>query len=170
MDLRYPRNSAQLVAMRRRGEAPALPVLVTLAGPLSWSNVTLSAIAGERYDWRPIAALDVEVFASREVPFHDLLATLADIAAVVPRTMVLAFVEGPRVHCGEMHAVPGQDFALFDWFPMAIGPSDYLAASKIEKSLWAEMGRSIPISFDEACDLVVQVVTEQAQEQTQWHA
>lgn len=170
MDLRYPRNSAELVALRKGREVPALPVLVSLVGPLSWSNVTLQAIAGEPYDWRLLLDLNVEVFVDSNTPFVDLLRTLSAIAAAVPRTMVLAFLEGPRVHCGEMRTVPGQDFALFDWFPMAIGPSDYLAASKIEKSLWAEMGRSIPIPFDDACELVVQVVTEQAQEQTPWHA
>lgn len=168
MDLRYPRNSGQLVALRRNREIPALPVLVTLTGALSWSNLTLSATAGQRYDWRPVMALDIEVFTSADVPFGDLLATLADIAAVVPKTMVLAFLEGPRVHCGEMRSL--MDFSLFDWLPMAIGPSHYADARKIEKRLWAELGRGIPIPFDEACDVVEQVIHERAKEQAEWHA
>lgn len=168
MDLRYPRNSAELVAMRRRREVPALPVLVTLAGPLSWSNVTLSAVAGERYDWRPLAALDVEVFASHDVPFRDLLATLADIAAVVPKSLVLAFLEGPRVHCGDWRQIT--DFRLFDWFPMAVGPTHYADATVLARRLFAELGKAIPIPYDEACGLVVQLAHENAQESPTWHA
>lgn len=168
MDLRYPRNAGQLVALRRNREIPALPVLVTLAGPLAWSNLTLSAVAGQRYDWRPVMALDVEVFASADVPFADLLATLADIAAVVPKTMVLTFLEGPRIHCGESRTL--MDFALFDWLPMSIGPSHYAEARKIEKRIWAELGRSIPIPFDEAVNVVGQVIHERAQEQAEWRA
>lgn len=159
---RYPRNSGPLVAMRRNREIPALPVLVTLAGPLSWSNLTLAATAGERYDWRPLMALDVEVFASAAVPFGDLLATLSDIAAVVPKTMVLTFLEGPRIHCGESRTL--MDFALFDWLPMSIGPSHYLEARKIEKRIWAEMGRAIPVPFDEAVNVVGQFIQENARE------
>lgn len=93
------------MSMRRAGRVPELPVLVALAGPLRFDNVTLSAAAGQPYDWRPVAALDVEVFASADVPWSDLLRTLADIASVVPDTLVLAFREGPRVYCGERHVV-----------------------------------------------------------------
>lgn len=149
--------------MRKGGNVPALPVLVTLAGALNWSNLTLSATAGERYDWRPLAALDVEVFASADVPFYDLLGTLTGIAAVVPKTMVLTFLEGPRVHCGEMRCL--MDFALFDWFPMAIGPSHYADARKIARRILSEMGKAIPVPFDEALNVVEQVIHERAQEQ-----
>lgn len=161
MDLRYPRNAAELVAMRRNGDIPALPVLVSLAGQLSWTNVTLQATAGERYDWRPVAALDVEVFANAAVPFRDLLTTLTDIAAVVPKTMVLSFLEGPRVHCGEWRQIT--DFRLFDWFPMGIGPSSYLEGAMIAKRIFGELGKSIPIPYDEACDLYVKSALETAQ-------
>ncbi len=123
MDLRYPRNSAELIAMRKSGNVSALPVLVTLAGPLPYANVTLSAHAGERYDWNPVRALDIEVFASASVPWDSLLRTLADIAAIVPNTLVLTFREGPRIHCGETRTVPGQDFALFDWFARSVASS-----------------------------------------------
>lgn len=168
MDLRYPRNAAQLIAMRKSGHVPALPVLVTLAGSLSWANVTLLATVGERYDWRPISALDIEVFASASTGFHDLLAMLADVAAAVPKTMVLTFVEGPRIHCGEMRAL--MDFALFDWLPTSLGPGHYAEARKIEKRIWAELGRSIPTPFDEACELVGQVIHERAKESSEWRA
>ncbi|WP_042337965.1 hypothetical protein [Paraburkholderia ferrariae] len=160
MDLRYPRNSAELVAMRKSGNVPELPVLVALAGPLNFNNVTLSAVAGQRYDWRPVAALDVEVFASADVPWGDLLRVLADIAAVVPKSLVLTFAEGPRVHCGEMSTVPGQDFALFDWFPMPIGPIHWPASRTLARRLLDASGDTLPAPYDHACELVVQLVAE----------
>lgn len=158
---RLPSNAAALVAMRRAGRKPALPVLISLIGALEFSNTTLSAYAGQVCDWRPIAALDVEVFASTGIPFGDLLPTLADIASAVPKSLVLTFREGPRVHCGEMRTIT--DFALFDWFPMAIGPSHYPAARLIEKRLWQELGATVPIPYDEACDLVTEIANERGQ-------
>lgn len=158
---RYPRNAAELVAIRRKRDIPALPVLVSLVGQLSWSNVTLQATAGESYDWRPVAALNVEVFASSSVPFRDLLITLSDIAAVVPETMVLTFLEGPRVHCGESRQIT--DFKLFDWLPMGIGPNCYLEGAMIAKRIFGELGKSIPIPYDQACDLVIKIAQENAQ-------
>ncbi|WP_261509142.1 histidine ammonia-lyase [Burkholderia multivorans] len=158
MNLRFLRNSAQLIAMRRSGSVPDLPVLVTLTGPLSWTNLTLSAMAGERYDWRPITALDVEVFASTDVPWGDLLRTLSDIADAVPDTLVLTFREGPRVHCGEARVVPGQDFALFDWFPMAIAPICWPASRVLARRLFDVLGDTIPNPYDDACHLAMQVI------------
>ncbi|RQS47480.1 histidine ammonia-lyase [Burkholderia sp. Bp8986] len=160
MNLRFPRNSAELIAMRKSGNVPELPVLVALAGPLSWANVTLSATPSERYDWRPVTALDVEVFASTHVSWGDLLSTLSDIAAAVPDTLVLTFREGPRVHCGEAHVVPGQDFALFDWFPMAIAPICWPASHVLARRLFDVLGDTIPNPYDDACDLAMQVVAE----------
>ncbi|WP_175907933.1 histidine ammonia-lyase [Burkholderia seminalis] len=160
MSLRYPSNAAVLVSMRRAGRVPELPVLVTLAGPLRFDNVTLSASAGQPYDWRPVASLDVEVFASTNVPWGDLLRTLADIAAAVPDTLVLTFREGPRVHCGEAHAVPGQDFALFDWFPMAIAPICWPASHVLARRLFDVLGDALPNPYDAACNLAMQVVAE----------
>ncbi|MBR8043524.1 histidine ammonia-lyase [Burkholderia cenocepacia] len=139
---------------------PELPVLVALAGPLRFDNVTLSAVAGQPYDWRPVAALNVEVFASAGVPWSDLLRTLADIAAAVPDTLVLSFREGPRVHCGEAHVVPGQDFALFDWFPMAIAPICWPASHVLARRLFDVLGDTIPNTYDDACNLAMQVVAE----------
>ena len=160
MKPRFPRNSAELIAMRKSGNVPELPVLVTLAGPLSWANVTLSATPGECYDWRLITALNVEVFASTEVPWGDLLRTLSDIAAVVPDTLVLTFREGPRVHCGEAHVVPGQDFVLFDWFPMAIAPICWPASHVLARRLFDVLGDTIPNPYDDACNFAMQVVAD----------
>ncbi|WP_249181348.1 histidine ammonia-lyase [Burkholderia sp. AU19243] len=160
MKPRFPRNSAALIAMRKSGNVPELPVLVALAGQLSWANVTLSATPGERYDWRLLTALDVEVFASTDVPWGDLLRTLSDIAAAVPDTLVLTFREGPRVHCGEAHVVPGQDFALFDWFPMAIAPISWPASHVLARRLFDVLGDTIPNPYDDACNLAMQAVAE----------
>ncbi|MCA3825463.1 MAG: histidine ammonia-lyase [Burkholderia sp.] len=160
MSLRYPSNGAALVSMRRAGRVPELPVLVALAGPLRFDNVTLSAAAGQPYDWRPVAVLDVEVFASADVPWSDLLRTLADIAAAVPDTLVLAFREGPRVYCGERRAVFGEDFALFDWFPIAIAPICRSASHTLARRLFDALGDTLPNPYDHACELVAQLAAE----------
>lgn len=155
---RFPRDSGPLVDMRKRGSVPELPVLVSFVGPLEFNNVTLRGDVTERYDWRPLAGLNVEVFASAELPLSALIAELVDIAEVVPQTMVLTFQEGPRVHCGEWRGIT--DFRLFDWFPMAVGPKSYAEGTKLAKALWAQMGKSIPVPYDEACDLAVKVAIE----------
>ncbi|KVD81908.1 histidine ammonia-lyase [Burkholderia sp. ABCPW 14] len=160
MDLRFPGNSAELVAMRKGGNVPALPVLVTLAGPLPWSNTTLRATAGERYDWRPIRALDVEVFASRNVAWSDLVHTLADIAAAIPNTLALTFREGPSIDCGQMRVVPGQDFALFDWLPLPLDQAHWHASRVIANRLLNALGRDLPNPYDRACELVLQLADE----------
>lgn len=159
---RYPTNSAALVAMREQGNIPAGPVLVSLAGRLEWPNVTLYANATERYDWRPIAGLDVEVFASRAVVFPTLLRALAEMAAVVPKRMVLTFLEGPRVELGEWRQLT--DFRLFDWCPMALGGPSWDDAKALARSIFAELGRTIPTPYDDACNLVVKA----AQEKSAW--
>lgn len=153
--------------MRTAGEVPALPVLISLIGPLEFTNLTLHADAGTEYDWHLIAALKVEVFASASTPFRKLLSLLAGIAAAVPKHMVLTFIEGPRIDCGDMRTVT--DFALFDWFPMVITPTcaaperhirAWNEGKVIEKKLWHELGRALPIPYDKAMDLVVQIAQE----------
>jgi len=159
---RYPRNAAALIEMRMKGVVPDLPVLVSFVGALpEFTNVVLQANAGESFDWRPVAGLNIEVFASSSTPFADLLRSLGAIAAVVPQSMVLTFREGPRVHCGEWRQIT--DFRLFDWFPMGIGPNCYLEGAMIAKRICGELGKSIPIPYDEACDLVVKIALENAQ-------
>lgn len=157
-----PRNGQSLLDLRKRGVVPELPVLVSLVGDLDFTNVTLYADAGASLDWRGVCGLEVEVFTSTAVAFPKLLRTLADIAAAVPTRMVLTFIEGARVECGESRLVahPDGDFSLFDWFPMAVGPNAYADGSKVEKRLWAELGHALPIPFDEARELLVQIATE----------
>ncbi|WP_236871924.1 histidine ammonia-lyase [Burkholderia pseudomultivorans] len=161
---RYPANSEALVAMRRRRQAPADSVLVSFVGSLEFSNLTLHASTHERYDWRPIAALDVEAFASASIAFPALLRSLVDMAAVVPRRMVLTFREGPRVELGEWRRIT--DFRVFDWCPMALGGPCWDDARALALRIFGELGKSIPTPYDEACTLVIKA----AQEAQQWHA
>lgn len=167
-----PRNADSLIAMRtaEKPSVPALPILISLVGPLDFNNLTLYADVNKTYDWHLIAALEVEVFASAATPFRKLLNVLAGIAAAVPKHMVLTFVDGPRIDCGEMRTVT--DFAVFDWFPMTITP-DCAAPARhirawdegrvIEKKLWHELGRALPIPYEKAMDLVVQIARENQQ-------
>lgn len=159
--MNLPRNGQALVDLRMRRMVPDLPVLISLVGPLEFNNVTLLSDAGVGYDWRAISALEIEVFTNVSIPFAKVLRTLADLAAAVPDRMVLTFVDGPRIDCGELRRVT--DFALFDWFPMAVGPKFYLEGTKVARRLWSELGRSLPIPYDEALNLVLQIATEQQQ-------
>jgi hypothetical protein len=167
-----PRNAESLIAMRSKepAEVPALPILISLVGSLGFNNLTLYANAGTVYDWHLIAGLEVEVFASAETLFSQLLSLLAAIAAAVPKHMVLTFVDGPRIDCGEMRTVT--DFALFDWFPMTITPTNAAPAAHIEawnsgriieQKLWKALGKELPIPYEKAMDLVVQIAKENQQ-------
>jgi len=160
---RFPLNAQSLVDLRMRGVVPELPVLLSFVGPLNdFTNVTLIADAARSYEWRCIQGLEVEVFVSRSVLMGDVLRQLADIAAAVPDRMVLTFVEGPRIDCGEMRVVPHPegDFGLFDWFPMAVGPKWYAEGAKVAKRLWQELGHALPIPFDRAFGLLLQIANE----------
>lgn len=159
-----PLNARGLIDFRINGRVPELPVLVSLIGQLEFTNVVLHAEAGEAYDWRCIAALEVEIFVDLAVPFPKLIRTLADIAAAVPKRMILSFSEGACIDCGEMRTVT--DFALFDWFPMVITPTRAAPARHIRawndgeavvRKLWQALGDTIPIPFDRAMDLVVKI-------------
>ena len=162
-----PLNARGLIDFRVNGRVPELPVLVSLVGPLEFTNLTLHAEAGAAYDWRAISALEIEVFASLEVPWPKVIRTLSDIAAAVPKRMVLTFAEGACVDCGEMRAVT--DFAVFDWFPMVVtptraAPADHIRAwtdgQAIARKLWQAQGDTIPVPYDKAMDLVVQIAAE----------
>lgn len=158
------RNAQGLIDLRMRGVRPELPILVSLVGPLEFVNLTLIADPKGRYDWRVIGGLEVEIIASVEVPFPRLLQALADIAAGVPRRMVLTFREGPRVDLGEWRQIT--DFRVFDWCPMALGGPCWNDARALASRIFAELGKSIPTPYDEACTLVIKA----AQESEQWHA
>ncbi|RKP56381.1 histidine ammonia-lyase [Pararobbsia silviterrae] len=155
---RYPQNAEPLVAMRQRGEKPESPVLVSLVGKLEFPNLTLIARPSQAYDWRPLVGLDVEVFASHAVPFGELLRALADIAAVVPASMVLTFPRQARVHCGDWTQV--SDFRLFDWFPIGVDLVRYPGGGKLASLLWAELGKSLPIPYVAATHAFLAVAQE----------
>ena len=159
----FPRNAEQLIAMRKAKGVPELPVLVSFDGLLDFSNLTLIAKPAESYDWRCLADLEIEVFVSQSTSFAEVIAQLAAIAAVVPKRMILTFLEGPRIDCGERRMVRDEagDFWLFDWFPMAIGPFSYAGASALTRRIWAAIAKGdIPTPFDRAAELVVQIAKE----------
>lgn len=154
-----PKNGDALIAMRKRDSIPALPILVSFIGPLeSFTNTVLEADASKSYDWRLVSALEVEMFVSREIAFADVLRHLAAIAAVVPSRIILTYAEGPRIECGEWRQVT--DFKLFDWFPIAIGPDGWPDAVHIVRKLFSELGKSLPIPYDDAHDLVLKIALE----------
>jgi hypothetical protein len=168
--MNQPRNASSLIAMRMSGDVPELPILASFVGPLNRFN-NLALIAGkpaDDYDWRALRGLEVEVIATQQVPFAHLVRHLAAIAAVVPKRMVLTFVEGPCIECGESRTVCDEhgDFMLFDWFPIAIAiiPTGYVGAQIVTRKLWAAIARGdIPTPFDRAMDLVVEIAKEKQQ-------
>jgi len=153
------RNVEGLIELRQHGLQPELTVLISLIGPLRYENVTLLADPSKSYDWRAIGGLDLEVITSTKVPFARMVRTLVDVAAGVPRRMVLTFGEGPRVECGEWRQVT--DFKVFDWCPMAIGGPSWDSSVTLAKTLFGQIGKSIPEPYEEAMALVIKAAGEQ---------
>lgn len=165
-----PRNAEALLNLRKNRTKPELPVLVSLIGSLDFNNIVLHADENRDYDWTLIAGLDVDVMADRTVPFRRVLATLAAVAAAAPRQMVLSYREGAQVDCGQWRIAGEQTY--FDWFPMAVSPRRakpaahvraYLQGQKVEKALWAEMGKRLPIPWDVEMDAIVKKITQERQ-------
>lgn len=152
------RNASALAELRSNGFKPEHPVLVSFVGNLPYSNTILHAKADESYDWRCLAGLEVEVFVNRSMSFPSVIAALVAIAACVPAHMVLTYTEGPRIECGEWRRI--DDFALFDWLPMVVGPTSHAEASLIRKRLFAELGKSIPLPYEQALPLFLQAQRE----------
>lgn len=152
------RNAAGLEELRSSGFKPDLPVLVSFVGDLRHTNTTLYAEPSVEYNWRCIAGLDVEVIVNRSVPFDAILSVLRDLAACVPARMVLTYTEGPRLDLGEWRVI--DDFALFDWLPMSVGPTSYMEAELIRKRINAELGKSIPLPYEQAIPLFLKAQKE----------
>lgn len=157
-----PKCGNALIAMRKQCKIPELPVLISFVDELEFTNMTLFADSGKSYDWRCVSALEVELFVSVDTPFADVLRQLAAIAAVMPSRMILTYIEGPRIECGESRTVPHADgdFMLFDWFPIAIAPICWDEARKISQRLFSELGKALPIPYDEAHNLILQMAKE----------
>lgn len=162
----FPKNAEALLSLRKNGVKPELPVLVSLIGPVEFNNVVLQADANLDYDWTLIAGLDVDLMTDQSVSFGRVLATLAALAASVPRQMVLSYREGAQVDCGQWRLAGEQTY--FDWFPMAVSPRratpakhvrSYLDGQKVERALWAEMGKRLPIPWDLEMDAIVKRIT-----------
>jgi hypothetical protein len=78
---RLPINGATLLDMRKRKERPAGVTLISLVGFLSrHSNFQVCADPDDTYDWSPLAGLEVEVMANKNIPMTTVLRQLACIA------------------------------------------------------------------------------------------
>ncbi|WP_429497286.1 hypothetical protein ACQUFY_12040 [Robbsia andropogonis] len=146
--MRPPRNGDVLLAARRRGEKPSGAVIVSLVGQLPDRNFTLyvDATSPERFDWKSILGLDIEIVTNLRYPFSNLLGMLADMTEAVPASMLLRYTEGPQIALGKAHWLPeamdGKFYRLFDWWPFALTPGR--AALKVEKALWRHVGTALP--------------------------
>lgn len=150
---RLPRNGENLLVMRREGNKPEGVTLVSFVGSLPHSNFTVYAEPDHVCDWKPLAGLEVDVIVNGVIPMTTVMRQLSAIASSAPEHMVLSFLEGPRVDCGQARYSlqafnPNTGGMLFDWFPMAIGPLHFADALKIEKRLWRALDNEIPIPFD----------------------
>lgn len=153
---RLPINGQTLLDLRRRKLRPEGVLLISLIGFLNQhSNFQLCADPDDTYDWTPVAGMDIEVMANKGIPMATVLRQLAGIAAATPAHMVLTFVEGPRIECGQWRYKlqshnPNVGRMAFEWFPMAVGPAHLADAFKIEKRMWSEIGGALSNSFDNA--------------------
>jgi hypothetical protein len=170
---RLPINGPALLAMRQNLKRPDGVVLASLCGYLErFSNFQLLANPAVNHDWQVITGLEVEVIASRAVPFADVLRHLDAIARATPAHLTLGFLEGPQIECGQaryaLHTInPNTGRMLFDWYPLAIGPAHFKEARMIERRMRAELGLSLfePIVAAEARTLEAMKKQEAA-----WHA
>lgn len=153
---RLPINGQTLMDIRRRKSRPDGVTLVSFIGFLNQhSNFQLCADPEDAYDWTPVAGLDLEVMASSRVPMVAILRQLGAIASATPAHMVLTFVEGPRIECGQWRYKlqshnPNVGRMAFEWFPMAVGPAYLADAFKLEKRMWSEIGGALSNSFGNA--------------------
>lgn len=94
-----PRNASGIIAARRAGQRPADPIVVSFVGALDWSNPTVYADPGTRYDWGFLHDLSVIVAVTADrKPGPEL----RRILAAEPRTFVwsdaiLADVSAQRI-------------------------------------------------------------------------
>ncbi|MBO7806124.1 histidine ammonia-lyase [Burkholderia pseudomallei] len=157
MNHRLPRNGDDLLRMRREGWRPDGLVLVSLiGGALRYDNYALYCNPGTPYDWSTLAALDVELIASTRVPFGAVLHVLAGIAAAVPATLSLGYVEGARVDCGRSRYAlesvsPMSGRMHFDWYPLSAETASPTSTA-LARRLWRELGRTLPTPYDDALD------------------
>ncbi len=158
MNRHLPRNGENLLRMRRSGMRPDELVLVSVSGNLGYSNYTLYSDPGAVCDWSMLAGLEVELVTSTAVPFADVLRTLADIAAAVPASMSLYYLEGARVDCGRARYVlesinPKVGRMQFDWWPLQVNdPAKILTpdSTRLAQRLWRELGGALPTPCDAA--------------------
>ena len=158
---RLPVNGQTLLDMRRRKQKPEGVTLISFIGfQRDLRNFQLCAEADDLYDWTTVAGLEVEVLVNADIPLGSVLRQLNHIAAAAPAHMDLAFIEGPRIACGDsryslLSINPNTGRMLFDWFPMALttalvgADGAFADAMKIEKRLWSELGNTLAIPFDE---------------------
>ena len=140
--------------MRREGWRPDGLVLVSLIGGLRYDNFTLYGVPGTPHDWHMLAALDVELVTSTRVPFGAVLRALTGIAAAVPATLSLYYLEGPRVECGRSRYAlesvrPMSGRTLFDWYPICATTASP-DSTRLAERLWRELGGTIPTPYDAA--------------------
>ena len=155
---RLPRNGENLLRMRRSGMRPDELVLVSLAGSLGYSNYTLYSDPGAVCDWSMLAGLEVELVASTRVSLCDVLRALADIAAAVPASISLYYLEGARVDCGRSRFIlesfnPNTRRMLFDWWPLQVNDTSKILtpdSTGLAQRLWRELGGALPTPCDAA--------------------
>jgi hypothetical protein len=155
---RLPRNGANLLRMRRNGMRPDGLVLVSLVGSLGYCNYTLHCDTGTTCDWSMLADLEVELVASTRVLLCDVLRALAEIAAAVPASISLYYLEGARVDCGRSRFIPesinrNAGRMLFDWWPLQVNdPAKIMTpdSTRLAQRLWRELGGALPTPCDAA--------------------
>jgi len=158
MNRHAPRNGENLLRMRRNGLRPDGLTLVSLVGSLDYDNYTLYSDPGTDCDWSMLAGLEIELVASTAVPFPDVLRALANVAASVPTTLSLFYLEGARVDCGRSRFIlesfnPKVGRMQFDWWPLQVNdPAKILSpdSTRLAQRLWRELGSALPMPCDAA--------------------
>lgn len=79
-----PRGAHAILKAREAGQRPALPVIVSLVGPLSEMANPVVEVQGPAHDWRALAGLECYVYVTRASQYvQETLRGLARVAAAI---------------------------------------------------------------------------------------
>jgi hypothetical protein len=138
----YAGGARDLLELRRRGQVPTGPVVVTMVGD-EWDVPTLrlySDLSTAGLDWRMLVNLEVWLWANASVPLDRILDVAMQIAAVRPKTLFVRFEHAGRVH--DVQIGDGFHLSGFDDIP-AIHEFHFCISNNTGSKFGASMRRAL---------------------------
>lgn len=127
----YAGNARQLLELRKSGQTPDKPVVVTFFEGFYPGQETLflsDEMPAQRMDWRMLVNLSVWVIVDKTIALETMLETVFRIALARPKELILRFEQGDKVHdieVGYGHHLPSvagiPAVHEFQWAPINVG-------------------------------------------------